>query len=99
VAIPCDACGQPVHEQAVRCPHCGDYTGVPVDPVAAAEVELIPAVLARPRADELPLDGVASALVDVVSHAIGAAAELVKPDRPDDDPLPRATARHRRPDS
>lgn len=41
MAIPCQTCGDPVHEQTVICPHCGKPTGVARDPVAAAEVEMI----------------------------------------------------------
>ncbi len=97
MAIACDACGKPVHEQAVRCPHCGDLTGVPVDQIAAAEVRVTPATAIGLPRDAEPLEArVASAIVDVVSHAIGAAVELVKPDEPDDDPVPRATARTKR---
>jgi hypothetical protein len=97
VAIACDACGKPVHEQAVKCPHCGDFTGVPVDPVAAAEISVTTATaIDLPRDDE-PLEArVASTIVDAVSHAISVAVELVKPDEPDDDPVPRATARAKR---
>ncbi|MFT3694892.1 MAG: hypothetical protein QM831_17210 [Kofleriaceae bacterium] len=39
--IPCQACSKPVHEQSVRCPHCGNATGVELDPVAAAEADMI----------------------------------------------------------
>jgi hypothetical protein len=41
VAIPCEKCGQPVHEQVVICPHCGDASGVPTDPIAVAEIEVM----------------------------------------------------------
>ena len=91
MAIACDACGKPVHEQAVRCPHCGDLTGVPVDPIAAAEISVTATAIDLPSAE--PLEArVVSAIVDVVSAAI----ELVKPERSDDDPVPRATARTKR---
>lgn len=39
MAIPCNMCGNPVHEQSVKCPHCGEATGVPVDPLARATIE------------------------------------------------------------
>ena len=85
MAIACDTCGKPVHEQTVRCPHCGDLTGVPVDPRAADEVSLPAATALDLPADDPPLEArVASAIVEVVSHAIGAAVGLVKPDEPDD---------------
>jgi len=91
VAIPCATCGNPVHESAVKCPHCGDLSGVPVDPEALAEARAT--AIDLPRDDEPLQNRVATAIVEAVSHAFDAAAELVKPDDPDNDPLPRATAR------
>ena len=87
MAIPCAACGKPVHEHAVKCPHCGDLTGVPVDPLALAEAD---ATLELPR--EQPIEHrVVETIAKVVTYAFDAAAELIR--RDDDEPLPRATAR------
>lgn len=37
MAIPCGACSLPVHERAVKCPHCGGETGVTADASLTAE--------------------------------------------------------------
>jgi len=38
-----------VHEQAVVCPHCGEPTGVPADPIAELEIaQLEPVEEANP---------------------------------------------------
>ena len=107
MSVPCEACGKPVHEQAVKCPHCGELSGVPVDPVAAAAIEAMPVLRELPSAPlpiwpdaghslHVPNEGeilVAQAIVSGVARVVDAAIELVKPDDPDDDPLPRAIAR------
>jgi len=51
VAIPCNACGKPVHSQAVICPHCGDATGVAADPTLTGEDAVAAVELARIQAD------------------------------------------------
>jgi hypothetical protein len=55
VAIPCEKCREPVHEQIVICPHCGEPTGVPTDPIAIATIELLLASEAKPEPLPLPL--------------------------------------------
>jgi hypothetical protein len=89
VAIPCAACGQPVHDRAVKCPHCGDLTGVPVDPLAVAEAR------ATTSAAVLPDEALDARVANAIVAALRALAELVARDG-DDDPLPRATARRKR---
>ena len=37
MAIPCGACSMPVHDRAVKCPHCGGATGVFADASFTAE--------------------------------------------------------------
>jgi hypothetical protein len=83
VAIPCEACGEPVHEQAVKCPHCGDFSGVPVDPIAAAEISTQPII--KPAVDlDVAFGEAVIGIVDAVSsHA-------------DNAELPRAVARIKR---
>jgi hypothetical protein len=85
VAIPCDACGEPVHETSVKCPHCGDFTGVPIDPIAAAEISTLPKV--KPEIDlDVAIGETMVAIVDAVTTSNDAGnAEL-----------PRAVARIKR---
>jgi hypothetical protein len=95
MAIPCEACGQPVHEKVVKCPHCGDFTGTPADPVAVAEAEDAVGAVENRIDPSLPLEArFANAIADAVTNAIDAASELVKSDR--DERLPRATVRPKR---
>lgn len=94
VAIPCNECGKPRHEQAVKCPHCGGFTGTPADPVAVAEAQGTMALAHDPIDPHLPPEArFAAAIADAVTSAIDVASELVKPDAPDDERLPRATVR------
>jgi hypothetical protein len=87
VAIPCDVCGEPVHEQAVKCPHCGDFTGVPVDPIAAAEIATQPIV--KPEVDlHVAFGETVVSIVDAVTSS--------EPDVRADAELPRAIARIKR---
>jgi hypothetical protein len=59
MAIPCEACGRPVNEEVVVCPHCGGPTGVPVDPVAEHQViSTLPPIARRRAAEPLPFDKV-----------------------------------------
>lgn len=55
MAIPCEKCHAPVHEQTVICPHCGQPTGVPTDPVAVATIEMLIAGDTKPEPLPLPL--------------------------------------------
>jgi hypothetical protein len=85
VAIPCDVCGEPVHERAVKCPHCGDFTGVPVDPIAAAEIST-----QRIVKPEIDLDvAFGETLVSIVDSVTNVGAS-------DNAELPRAVARIKR---
>jgi hypothetical protein len=85
VAIPCDACGEPVHEQAVKCPHCGDFSGVPIDPIAAAEISTQPIV--KPAIDlDVAFGEAVIGIVDAVTNVAS----------PDNAELPRAVARIKR---
>ena len=94
VPIPCNECGKPVHEHAVKCPHCGGFTGTPADPVAVAEAEGAIALADDPIDQHMPLEArFAAAIADAVTNAIDAASELVKSDSPADERLPRATVR------
>jgi hypothetical protein len=101
VAIPSEACGEPVHEQSVKCPHCGGPTGVPVDPIAKTAIETMrpmPVVAQPPSTGLEPIesgfDPVGTALRGV-GKVIEAASGLVTDDADDDDGLPRAVARTR----
>lgn len=85
MAIPCEVCGEPVHEQAVKCPHCGDFTGVPVDPIAAAEISTQPIV--KPEIDLHVAFG--ETVVSIVE------AVTSEPEQADAE-LPRAIARIKR---
>jgi hypothetical protein len=91
VSIQCEACTLPVDEHVVRCPHCGGFTGVPVDPAAAAAVESLTVLAGTPRVD-MPPDGP----FEAVGRIVNAAIEVIVPRRSADaEPLPRATARRR----
>lgn len=83
MAIDCNACGKPVHETVVTCPHCGEATGVPIDPIAEIEVSLLPALPPPPPrgGDPLPFDRVIAP---------------DKPKRPRRPQLPKAIARKKR---
>jgi hypothetical protein len=105
MALPCEACGKPVHETAVDCPHCGESTGVPADPIAEHEIDVMEK-FPLPLPDTTPnpllvqhagragvIDPFGRAVVDGVAKIVGAAAELLSDD--DDEPVPRAIARAR----
>ena len=51
MAIPCGACSSPVHDRAVVCPHCGEATGVDVDPTLTHEERQAAVDLARLDSD------------------------------------------------
>lgn len=110
MAIPCEACAQPVEDQVVTCPHCGGATGVQPDPRAVLEVEMIkaaklPAPTPAPAID-VPIDqpdigdGGLFDLVDAVVAVVDAAIMSVRSESescasaPE---LPRAIARERPP--
>ena len=97
MAIPCEACSRPVHEQAVVCPHCGDHTGVPADPDAAVLVAALPAVpeavTAPPSTPEEAVASVIAPIVEAIGVAVGSALELLGGEP--ESPLPRAVARER----
>lgn len=86
MAIPCEMCGKPVHEQTVVCPHCGDRTGNPADPEAARRIEEMPALAATEATPP-----VASAIIDVLGSAVDAALGLLAGEP--ETKLPRAVAR------
>ena len=52
--ISCEHCDQPVHEQTVICPHCGDPSGVPRDPIALAEISVMIELEDEPEPAPLP---------------------------------------------
>jgi hypothetical protein len=54
VAISCEHCDQPVHEQTVICPHCGGPSGVPRDPIALAEISVMLELEDEPEPAPLP---------------------------------------------
>src|SRR5689334_11379538 len=100
--IPCVSCAKPVFEQAVVCPHCGEPSGVPADPIAESEIATLPELPpAVHPIDPLPLETASSifepierAVVEGVAKVVGAAFELIgDTDRDDDEPVPRAIAR------
>lgn len=103
MAVPCQTCGKPVHETVVDCPHCGESTGTPVDPIAEHEIDVMEKFpLPLPDATPNPLfaqhggraaviDPLSRAVVGGVAKIVGAAAELL--DHDDDEPVPRAIAR------
>ncbi|MEO6776611.1 MAG: hypothetical protein ABI467_26950 [Kofleriaceae bacterium] len=55
MAIPCEQCGQPVHERAVVCPHCAGESGVGADPIAVAEISILYDLEHKPEPIPLPL--------------------------------------------
>ncbi len=99
-----------MHEQVVKCPHCGERTGVAIDPLATAMATGLAEMLKPPPAapaptyqmnivtsveDQAPAIGIAA---DVVAAVVRTAVGVVrggKDDDADDDPIPRATARKR----
>jgi hypothetical protein len=98
MAIPCEVCGKPVHEQVVVCPHCGNDTGVPADPIAELEIAALPELAAAEPADEQgPRDphGALGRLADGVAKVVSSTAHLVIGDDADDGSLPRAIAREK----
>ncbi len=80
MAIPCEKCSKPVHEQVVVCPHCGELSGVPSDPIAEAEISVMTEIDGEPEPPPLPL-------------MLQQPARPPRPDRPTR--LPRAIARRR----
>jgi len=54
VPIPCAECRKPVHEQSVICPHCGELTGIPQDPIALAEISVMTELDLDPEPAPLP---------------------------------------------
>ena len=98
MAVACESCGQPVHETAVDCPHCGELTGVPVDPIAETEIELLPELGDKPKENPIPLLDRRHAVIDPIGRAVATGvarlAEAVAP-ADDDERLPRAIARKR----
>jgi hypothetical protein len=54
VPISCEHCHLPVHEQTVICPHCGDPSGVPRDPIALAEISVLLELEDEPEPAPLP---------------------------------------------
>ena len=52
--ISCEYCNQPVHEQTVICPHCGDPSGAPHDPIALAEISVMLELEDEPEPAPLP---------------------------------------------
>jgi len=90
MAIPCESCGNPVHEQVVVCPHCAYDTGVPADPIAETEIATLPELPARePTQEQVALDP------HRAGRLLNAALALVVDDDADDGPLPRAIAREK----
>ena len=77
MAIPCEKCHEPVHEQVVICPHCGEPSGVPLDPIAVAAIELLKAADPKPEPLPLPLM-VRSSEPPKVAHAREPGDELPK---------------------
>ncbi|MDX2093782.1 MAG: hypothetical protein SFX73_38445 [Kofleriaceae bacterium] len=102
MAIPCGACGKPVHPSVVICAHCGGETGVAPDrrmsgaeALAVIEVEAIrntPPVPHDPylRTWDAPVGGldVVVAVVESAVNAVGAWTE-----RRGEPQIPRAIAR------
>ena len=43
-----------MNEHVVVCPHCGDLTGVPTDPIAIAEISVMAPIDAEPEPPPLP---------------------------------------------
>jgi len=102
MAIPCDACGEPVHEQVVVCPHCAGPTGVPIDPIAKATIETLPALEPPPPDEDVQAAQILSTSTGP-NPIVSGLARLLASDgdgdsEPDSEPLPRAIARRRRRD-
>lgn len=111
MAIPCQACAQPVEDQVVTCPHCGGATGVQPDPRAVLQLELIkgaklPAPVSSAPAIDVPIDqpdigdGGLFDLVHAVVAVVDAAVTAVRSEseaRASAPELPRAIARERPP--
>ncbi|MEO8552379.1 MAG: hypothetical protein ABI678_20520, partial [Kofleriaceae bacterium] len=53
MAIPCEKCSEPVHEQIVICPHCGEPTGVRLDCGIAGATQAQAAMLRLRHRDNL----------------------------------------------
>lgn len=51
MAIPCNACSEPIHPQVVICPHCGEHTGVAADTTLTAQEAAATVELARIKSD------------------------------------------------
>ncbi len=100
-----------MHEQVVKCPHCGERTGVAIDPSAAAMARGLAEMLKPPPAapaptyqmnivtsveDQAPVIGVAADMVAaVVRTAVGVVRSGEDDDSDDAEPIARATARKR----
>jgi hypothetical protein len=107
VPIPCRACTKPVHEHAVKCPHCGGSTGVAVNPKWTDEERAAAIELARIEGDTyIPPNHHGTAPADpefaVIGLAAGAvvavvrsAVEAVVEERASEPSIPRAIARER----
>ncbi len=93
MAIACDQCQRPVHEQTVVCPHCGGPSGVPRDPIALAEVSVMLELEGVPEPVPLPYLLSNQELDDELPEP-----GPPKPRKPSETPstnLPRAIARRR----
>jgi hypothetical protein len=90
MAIACEACGEPVHEQVVVCPHCGERSGVAADVLATQQSLALLATDARP-----PVDSAIEALVGALGTAVDSALDWLDGDGESE--LPRAIARERPP--
>jgi hypothetical protein len=108
MAIPCQACAQPVEDQVVTCPHCGGATGVRPDPRAVLELVMIkgaklpaPAPVIDVPIDQPDIgDGGLFDLVHAVVAVVDAAVTAVRSEseaRESAPELPRAIARERPP--
>jgi hypothetical protein len=89
-----------VNELVVECPHCGEPSGVPPDPVAAAEIELLPELPPRTEGDNteavVVLTSGGSPFVDGIARVVGAGLDLfTNDDVAADEPIPRAIAREK----
>ena len=102
MAQPCQICGQPVHETVVKCPHCGDDSGAPVDSIAVMLVSNRDHLMPAPqppaaRSETIAIDDSPLTLVDDIAGVVGAAIEAARGAAKADAPsLPVAIARKRR---